>query len=362
MKKSRFTKAQIINALKECNCSISLANISRDLLSLTMDVRRLIILLFMGIPFLGNADIRPQDLKITLEQLPVLEHQSDIFPLQVKITNVSSHEGSILIPYSQNWGKSLLTLLIYEIDSNKEYKLVYTSPNELNMDTSKYKTEGSFWHLKQGEHFILPLFLNDSMNKKRRFESSFQIPELKHGKNYAFQVLYTPENSSFFKYAFREISTLDPIPEDDVKNYPNHFIWEGSFASNFLYLPFEKLLKKVVLQPKSSPLCNAIYKQNWRKVKRLWDDRHKEKSCDCILWVNGGAQSIQASLPAYTGYDVMFYTDSGIKYVTFTYQLGKIYHFRSRVAWLFYATGFRQPPFKTSKVNWSKLIRLYVWE
>lgn len=327
-----------------------------------MDVRRLIIFLFLGFPFLGYADIRPQDLKITLEQLPVLKHQSEIFPLQVKITNISSHEGSILIPYSQNFGKSLFTLLIYEIDSNKEYKLVYTSPNELIMDTSKYKREGSFWHLKQGEHFILPLFLQDKKNEKRRFESFFQIPDLKQGKKYAFQVLYTPENSPYFKYAFREISTLDPIPEDDVENYPDHFIWEGSFASNFLDFPFEVLLKKVVLQPKYSPLCNAIYKQNWRKVKRLWDDRHKEKSCDCILWVYGGAQSIQASLPAYTGYDVIFYTDFGIKYVTFTYQIGKIYRFRSRIAWLFYATGFRRPPFKTSKVNWSKLIGLYVWE
>jgi hypothetical protein len=74
--------------------------------------------------------------------------------------------------------------------------------------------------------------------------------------------------------------------------------------------------------------------------------------------VYDGAQWIQASLPAYTGHDVIFYTYSGIKYVSFTYQVGKVFRIRSRMAWLFHAVGFRRAPFKTSKANWSKLIRV----
>ena len=320
------------------------------------DVRRLIFLLFFGVSFMGYAkDLRPQDLKITLEQLPVLQHQSDIIPLRIHIQNVSNHRGSILVPYAQNYGKPLFQLRIFEIDQAGKYILVYTSQEFLDMDTSKYKTEGSFWQLEPNERYSLPLFVNDTQNARLRFESSIQIPDLKNGK-YAFQVLYTPENSSFFKYVFRQFTDIDPIPEDAVDEYPDHFIWDGSYASNFLEFPFEILPKLVVYDPSKSALCRAVSKENWSKVKRIWRKRDKNKSCDCVLWVYAGAQSILASLPAYTGYDAIFYTDSGIKYASFTYQIGKVHRMRSRAAWLFHAVGFRRAPFKTSKVNWSKLI------
>lgn len=327
-----------------------------------MDVRGLVLLLLLGVSWMGYAkDLRPQDLKITLEQLPVLEHQSDIIPLRIHIQNVSNHRGSILVPYAQNYGKPLFQLRVYEIDQAGKYTLVYTSQEFLDMDTSKYKSEGSFWQLEPNERYSLPLFVNDTQNARLRFESSIQIPDLNKGK-YAFQVLYTPENSSFFKYAFRQFTDTDPIPEDDVDEYPDHFIWEESFASNFLEYPFEILPKLVVYDPKKSALCRAVSKENWSKVKRIWRKRDKNKPCDCVLWVYDGAQSILASLPAYTGYDVIFYTDSGIKYASFTYQIGKVHRVRSRMAWLFHAVGFRRAPFKTSKVNWSKLIGLYVYE
>jgi hypothetical protein len=323
-----------------------------------MDLRGLVLLLFLGVSFIGFAiDLRPQDLKITLEQLPVLQHQTDIIPLQIHIQNVTNHRGSILVPYAQNYGKPLFQLRVFEIDQAGQHTLVYTSQEFLEMDTSKYKTEGSFWQLEAGETYSLPLFINDKLNARLRFESSIQIPDLNNGK-YAFQVLYTPENSSFFKYAFSQFTDKDPITEDDVDEYPDHFIWEGSFASNFLEYPFEILPKLVVFDPTKSALCNAVSKENFSKLKRIWGNRDKNKSCDCVLWVYDGAQSIQASLPAYTGYDVIFYTDSGIKYLSFTYQIGKIYRSRIRIAQLFYAAGFRRPPFKTSKVNWSKLISI----
>jgi hypothetical protein len=323
-----------------------------------MDVRGLILLLFLGVSFLGYAkDLRPQDLKITLEQLPVLEHQTDIIPLRINIQNVSYHRGSILVPHAQNYGNPLFQLRVYEIDQAGQYNLVYTSQEFLDMDTSKYKTEGGFWQLEPNERYSLPLFVNDTQNARLRYESSIQIPDLKNGK-YAFQVLYTPENSSFFKYAFRQFTDTDPIPEDDVDEYPDHFIWEGSFASNFLEYPFEILPKLVVNDPTKSAFCRAVRKENWSKLKRIWRNRDKNKSCDCVLWVYGDAQSILASLPAYTGYDVIFYTDSDIKYVSFTYQIGKVFRLRARMNWLFHAVGFRRGPFKTSKVNWSKLIRL----
>jgi hypothetical protein len=325
-----------------------------------MDVRRLILFLFLGISFLGYAkDLRPQDLKITLEQLPVLERQSDIIPLRINIQNVSNHRGSILVPYAQNYGKPLFQLRIFEIDQAGQYNLVYTSQEFLDMDTSKYKTQGVFWQLEAGQTYSLPLFVNDSKNARLRYESSIQIPDLKNGK-YAFQVLYTPENSSYFKYAFRQFNDTDPIKEDDVSEYPDHFIWDGGFVSNFLEFPFEILPKRLVLNPKPNALCRAIYNENWSKVKRLWSKRTPEKPCDCILWKYAFNQFVQASLPAFTGFNAIFYTKSGIQYASFTYQLGKVFRLRSRMSWLFYAVGFRRAPFKTSKSGWSKLIRISI--
>ena len=321
-------------------------------------LRGLAFLLFWGVSLMGYAKaLRPQDLKITLERLPILENQTDIIPLRIHIQNISNHRGSILVPNAQNYGKPLFQLRVHEIDQMGKYNLVYTSQEFLDMDTSKYRTEGGFWQLEPNEGYSFPLFVNDTKNARLRYESSIQIPDLKNEK-YAFQVLYTPENSSFFKYAFRQFTDTDPIPEDDVDEYPDHFSWEWSFASNFLEYPFEILPKLAVYDPTKSALCRAVRKENWSKVKRIWRHRDKSKSCDCVLWVYSGAQWIQASLPAFTGYEVIFYTDSGIKYTSLTYQIGKIYRLRSRMAWLFHAVGFPRAPFKTSQVNWSKLIRL----
>lgn len=326
-----------------------------------MALRGLIFTFLFSTVLMGQTKrLAPPDLKITLEQLPVLAHQTAIIPLQVKITNVSAHRGSIIIPFHQNFGKALFQLLVYEIDSNNNYRLIYTSPTELDMDTSKFKANEGFWHLEPGAHYILPLFLNDSVNALFRYESSIAIPNLKGG-NYAFQILYKPETSPYFKYAFRENDSVDPIPEDGVSDYPDHFIWEGSFASNMLNFPFELLPVQRVLQYKTSALCTAIFKQQWKKVKRKWGKRLAGPPCDCIVWVYDWPQTIQMSLPAFANYDAILWTNEGIKYVNFNYQLGKIYRGRSRVAWAFYAVGFRRPPFETSKVNWSKLIRVHVW-
>jgi hypothetical protein len=83
---------------------------------------------FVGFSVLGYAkNLRPQDLKITLEHLPVLKHQSTIIPLKVSIANCSNHRGSILVPFTQNFGKPLFQLRVYEIGSNGDYNLMFTS-------------------------------------------------------------------------------------------------------------------------------------------------------------------------------------------------------------------------------------------
>ncbi len=323
---------------------------------------RVILLLILCLrAMLGSANLQPHDLKITLETTHEAVNAKEIIPLYLKIENVSDHRGNILIPYGQNTGKVLFQLRVYQIDSRNKYALVYTSPLNLDMDTSNYKATEGFWQLEPGESYTQPFFINDFKNARKRVESNFTLPAMREGK-YAFQVIYLPENSIYFKYAFIKQETPDPIPEDDVESYPDHFKWEGSFASNRVEIQFSDDIHSS-FQPntKHCSLCKHICKEHWERVKKKWDDRSKEILHPGILWVYSGPQAVLESLPTFYSYDAILLSESGIQYVSFNYQLGKIFKVRSRLSSIFYAIGFRRSPFKTSKENWCKLVRIAEW-
>jgi hypothetical protein len=300
------------------------------------------------------------DLKISLESERLNIHPQDILFLRLKIENVSSHRGSILIPYHQNFGKALFQLRICRIDSLGSYIPVFESSVDLEMDTTAYRATEGFWHLESGESYIQPFFINDFKNAAKRVESSIGLSRLPSGK-YALQMLYLPDNSPFFRNAFKENELADPILEDDVTDYPDHFIWHGPIVSNWLEVNLSDTLPKVpVTTHRHCSLCRNIYKQRWRCVKQKWDALSRKDCHSAILWRYGGPQSVQSSLPAYMVYDVIFQTETGIAYAAFRYRLGIIFPVRSRLASLFYLFGFRRPPFKTSDVNKVKLLTLRV--
>lgn len=303
-----------------------------------------------------SASLRPPELKISLKIDRKKVANNDIIPMQLTIQNVTSHRGNILIPYGQNSGKSLFQLRIYLIDSVNHYHLVFDSPIDLDMDTSKYRATDGFWMLDPGEQFTQPFFINDTKNHRKRIESSIALPKLSDG-TYAVQFLYMPENSQFFKYAFLTDVQEDPILNDDVDVYPDHFRWEGTFVSNFVELEIDHL-REMPLQPKHHhcALCKNITNENWAKVKHQWGRRKKNVNHPNLLWVYDGPQAVLSSLPTFFGFNVICQTKNGITYIGLNYQIGKIYRFRSRIAWIFHAIGFRKAPFKTSKVNWQKLI------
>lgn len=308
--------------------------------------------------FVFSMDLRPNELKITLEIDQKSVANKEIFPMRLTIENVSFHRGTILIPYGQNKGKSLFQLRVFQLDSLGNYSLVYVSPIELTMDTSAYAATEGFWQLEPKEKYIQPFIINDRKNANKRVESMFQFPELNEG-NYAVQFLYLPENSSYFRYAFIQDDAKDPIPDDYVDGYPDHFRWEGSFASNFVELSLKKKVADVEHSHKQHcRLCTNIYKENWSFVKRNWDRLYKKEQHKAIRWVYNGPQAVLSSLPTYASFTAIMETQEGIDYVSFTYQLGKIFKFRSRAASLFHLVGFRRAPFRTSKVNWQKLIRV----
>ncbi|MFN5182655.1 MAG: hypothetical protein ACK5D5_06490 [Bacteroidota bacterium] len=326
-----------------------------------MGCRIISILCFCLYSLTYTGNLWAQDLKILLETDKQLVHPKAIFTVKLSIENISGHRGGILIPYSQNTGKSLFQLKVYQVDITGSYSLVYTSPLNLNMDTISYKASEGFWYLEPNENFSIPFFINDVKNSSKRIESSIVFPELAEGK-YALQMIYLPENSKYFKNAFLEKNVLDPIPDDLVDSYPEHFKWEGSFASNFAEIILSKSAHPIMeLDKKHCSVCRHIYNENWNRLKNKWDKRSKVKKHPNILWVYGGSQSVLSSLPTYYRYDVILNTKSGIDYISCNYQLGKIFRFRSRVAWLFHVVGFRKAPFRTSKVNWSKLISVKQW-
>ena len=323
---------------------------------------RIILILWSFLFFLSSiGNFWAQDLKILLETEQQIYHPKAIIPLKLSIENSTAHRGSILIPYSQNRGKSLFQLKVYQVDPVGNYSLVYTSSVRLTMDTSKYQASEGFWHLEPKENFSIPFFLNDVKNSRKRIESSIVLPELAEGK-YALQMIYLPENSMYFKYAFLNKNVIDPIPEDQVDSYPDHFRFDSSFASNFTEIRLSHNAHPTIpLNKKHCALCKHIYNENWKRLRNKWEKRSKVSGHPNILWVYPGSQSVLSSLPTYYGYDVIINTKTGIDYISCNYQLGKIFRFRSRAAWLFHAVGFRKAPFRTSKVNWSKLISVKQW-
>lgn len=326
-----------------------------------MAYSRIVTLLFILFQAVSHAaDLRPNDLKITLEMDQKSLSSKAIIPVRLSIENATNHRGNILIPYGQNKGKSLFQLRIFRLDSMNNYTLLFTSPVELNMDTSKYAATDGFWQLQPGEKFVQPFFLNDIKNAKRRVESSYQLPEMQNGR-YAFQFLYMPEQSVFFKYAFIKDDNEDPIPEDYVDGYPDHFRWEGSMASNFVEVNLtNEDVETNVSQKDHCRLCRKIANEKWSFVRRKWDKLYKKEDHSAVLWVYDGPQAVLMSLPSFASFTVIVQSDSGINCLSFTYQLGKIFKFRSRLAWAFYAVGFRRPPFETSKVRWQKLISVII--
>jgi hypothetical protein len=323
---------------------------------------RIVLILCSFLFFLSSiGNLRGQDLKILLETEQMIYHPKAIIPLKLSIENCTAHRGSILIPYGQNRGNSLFQLKVYQVDLAGNYSLVFTSSVSLIMDTSKYQAREGFWHLQSKESFSIPFFINDVKNSRKRIESSIVLPELAEGK-YALQMMYLPENSMYFKYAFLEKNVLDPIPGDQVDSYPEHFKWDSSFASNFTEISLSYSAHSVMpLNKKHCAVCKHIFNENWKRLRNKWEKRSKVSVHPNILWVYPGSQSVLSSLPTYYGYDVIVNTKSGIDYISCNYQLGKIFRFRSRIAWLFHAVGFRKAPFRTSKVNWSKLISVKQW-
>lgn len=308
--------------------------------------------------FVFSMDLRPNELKITLEIDQKSAANKEIIPMRLTIENVSFHRGAILIPYGQNKGKAIFQMRVFQLDSLGKYTLAYVSPIELTMDTSAYAATEGFWQLEPNEKFIQPFYINDQKNANKRVESMFQFPELNEG-NYAIQFLYLPENSSYFRYAFIEDNEKDPIPDDYVDGYPDHFRWEGSFASNFVELTLNnQLIPDARSKKHHCRLCKKIHHENWRFVRRNWDRLYKRGEHNAICWVYDGPQAVLSSLPTYASFTAIMETRTGIGYVSFTYQLGKIFKFRSRVASLFHLVGFRRAPFRTSKVRWQKLIRV----
>ena len=317
---------------------------------------------FMAVFFMAFISIaqRPElelRLKIRTDTLQC----KDVIPLELSIKNISNHSGSILVPNAQNTGNSLFQVVVYQVKDENSSEPYFMSTSELEMDTSRYKSTENFHYLEPGEQFSLPLFINDYKNRYRRFESSIILPDTEPG-TYSFQVIYNPTTSHYYKYAFKENSSHDPIPEDAVSEYPDHFLYYGELSSNLVNVHIDNhSIDQHSHSVCNCSLCRSIRNEKWKRVQRKWDKRSQTADHTALLWEYSGPQAILASLPSFAGYDVIFETKSGIVYANFTYQIGKIFPFRSRLSQLWHLVGFRRSPFKTSTVNRTKLISLYFY-
>ncbi len=111
-------------------------------------------------------------------------------------------------------------------------------------------------------------------------------------------------------------------------------------------------------------LCRSVKKERWNKTKRIiqrkkWDYFLLPHNSVLFNFYNSGI--VLSSLPTYLSRQALVGSNNGFRYLSFTWQIGKIKRFSSRLNQLWYLCFRATGPFTDSKVDWCRLISCETW-
>lgn len=302
-------------------------------------MKQLVLLLLLGVPFLSFADLRPSQFSITISCDKQVVYQNECFQITVQLSNLTGQNQTILVPGAQNKGKRLIQLEYYQV-TNNFYTKVAEEIRTIQMDTSE---RGSvyFKRLDPKESYTFPIFLNDSLNYTKHIQSNYRLPKLPPG---TYQVLawYLPWDEELAKYTFQLTNEFDKNPIEFSEEESKIEMPAGGINSNYISLT---IASDTVFYPKENTItpceehcrfCHAIEHEKWHKVERIirheqhdWRKQHSQ-----LLWISPNPDAILDCLPTYSTNELIFKTKSGIEYAFITYQIGKIFPVRQRMAQL----------------------------
>lgn len=305
------------------------------------------LLLFLSITKAGRANLYVIGLSLKLECTQSTFSKDEIVQFNLTLTNASEKRHSILVPGSQNKGPKLIHFSFFSVKNNF-YTEVYRESEIIDMD-SRQVGSSNFKNLNPKESCTIPLFLNDKANYAKHIEANHPMPNLPPGQ-YEVLVWYSPWGDSMSKYVYHKVSDFktERIFDPEKLNLP-----ETALNSNYVTINIvekkteQKSYKHTAFCPSNCNFCAAIEKNNWAKVANIIDRQsyyHKTKHPHSdstwrqthrnVAWCSKGPDEVLASLPTWYSRSMIFRNSKGFHYYYLTWQIGKIYHYRSRLRML----------------------------
>ena len=307
---------------------------------------------------MSYADLRMPELAMELILKKTIHQNREIIQFEVKFTNQTDRDLSILVPGTQNKGKRILQLQVFSVNNvSNFYTKVFENPLELEMDTS-FIGSVYFKRLRTLESVSIPLFVNDTANARKHILSNYSFPDLANG-SYQVIAYYNPFGEALAPYAFQAYDDHGRNIEDSL-NQERMQINAWGVYSNYVELRINSDVVEEIEVPicsKHCRFCRHIEKEQWKKVRK--DIIHRVDNIaghQQVRFLFHGPDAVLSSLPAYYSRQIVFDTQSGLEYKYLTWQIGKIHRFRSFIHTCCYWMFHWNAPLRTSSSKYFHLI------
>ncbi len=305
--------------------------------------------------FATNPDLKPVHLNLRLIHTQQQVNEGEMLKLNLSIKCIAGKQKrSIILPNSKGTCLKMLYLSFYSVDENNHYTRVHTEERSVSM--AKNDPSPVWFHnLAKGDSLTVPVFYGDTKNYNQHIEAHHKWPKLKPG-SYKVLAHYNPWDETQAELVYNTISYM----KDDDEFLPHRFnMPEDGLISNYIDLSVREdgQLEFEVSAPaeqcqSNCGLCSAVSKGNWSQVKKLinndgngpWENQGSNFPYDYhrqVAYLYPGPDAILSSLPSYYCRKVIFKNEEGYHYYSITWQVGKIYPFRSRLNYLLQNIGLR---------------------
>jgi len=315
------------------------------------------------------ANLRPIYLSIELRPATTAANTKNIIQWNVVFTNLDSIRHAIVIPSAQNRGKRIIQLQWYKVTSSGSgifpspgdyYEEVYADPIELEMDTSLYRGYPSIVNLDPNESYTFPIFLNDRKNQFKHIESAYLVPTLPI-QDYEVLVHYDPYTEPLSQHFFyhREKGQFEQdslnrleLPLGGIySTYTTIHMQQDDFNTDIF---FSKTCSK------NCNLCKCIKHKRWKKLRKHFDRKSSDLTHGRVLHKFPGPDGVLDVLPTYYSKNYVVLTNDGVKHISVTWQIGKIYKVAQFFNQILYPV-FRKVIFPYTNARVSKLKWIKEW-
>jgi hypothetical protein len=252
---------------------------------------------------MSYADLRMPELAMELILKKSVHQNREIIQFEVKFTNQTDRDLSMIIPGSQNKGQRILQLQVFSVNNATNfYTKVFENPLELEMDTT-FIGSVYFKRLQARESVSIPLFVNDSSNARKYIFSNYAFPNFPDGK-YEVIAYYNPFGESLAPYVFQTYDDHGRTIGDSLNPEKMQIDAYGIY-SNYVQMIIESQVKSTSDEGEngicsgSCHFCRHIEKEQWLRVKKdiihRVDDIAKHGN---VLFLFDGPDAVLSSLPA----------------------------------------------------------------